>query len=185
MHSANTLAGDQFAYMLITRLQMKLTHLMGAAAVTMGLALAAQPVLAGAVVPESAVLAGQVSSGVTQVWGGGGHHGGGGWHGGGGGHYHIYGGGGNHFYGGGHRFYGGNHMYGGNHRYGAYNHYGPYNHYGNWHHHHHWGYGRGYYGWGYGYPYYGYGYGGGSCFDNCIAAGYGPGYCTTYSANFC
>jgi hypothetical protein len=28
-------------------------------------------------------------------------------------------------------------------------------------------------------------YGGGSCYGNCLAAGYGPGYCSVYSYNFC
>ena len=32
---------------------------------------------------------------------------------------------------------------------------------------------------------YGYGYGGASCYSNCLAAGYGPGYCNAYSYNFC
>ena len=32
---------------------------------------------------------------------------------------------------------------------------------------------------------YGYGYGGGSCYWNCRAAGFGPGYCSAYSYNFC
>jgi hypothetical protein len=30
-----------------------------------------------------------------------------------------------------------------------------------------------------------YGYGGGSCYWNCRAAGYGPGYCSAYAYNFC
>jgi len=30
-----------------------------------------------------------------------------------------------------------------------------------------------------------YGYGGGSCYWNCRAAGFGPGYCSAYSYNFC
>jgi hypothetical protein len=39
------------------------------------------------------------------------------------------------------------------------------------------------YGWGYyGYPYY---YGGGTCYGNCLAAGYSPGYCSENAADFC
>ncbi len=34
--------------------------------------------------------------------------------------------------------------------------------------------------WGYGDD-----WGGGSCYWNCRAAGYGPGYCSAYAANFC
>ncbi len=32
---------------------------------------------------------------------------------------------------------------------------------------------------------YGYGYGGGSCYWNCRAAGYGPGFCSVNSESFC
>ena len=40
------------------------------------------------------------------------------------------------------------------------------------------------------FPFYGvglwdYGYGGGSCYWNCRAAGFGPGYCSVYAYNFC
>jgi hypothetical protein len=52
-----------------------------------------------------------------------------------------------------------------------------------------WGARRGYWRGGrwYGYGgFYGYGYGyGGSCYWNCMALGYGPGYCSAYSYNFC
>jgi hypothetical protein len=49
---------------------------------------------------------------------------------------------------------------------------------------------RGYWRGGRFFPFYGvgvwdYGYGGGSCYWNCRAAGYGPGYCSAYSYNFC
>jgi hypothetical protein len=32
---------------------------------------------------------------------------------------------------------------------------------------------------------YGYGYGGDSCYSNCLAAGYGPRFCSVNSENFC
>ncbi len=32
---------------------------------------------------------------------------------------------------------------------------------------------------------YGWGYGGGSCYWNCRASGFGPGYCSAYAYNFC
>jgi len=32
---------------------------------------------------------------------------------------------------------------------------------------------------------YDYGYGGGSCYSNCLAAGYGPGFCSVNAASFC
>ena len=32
---------------------------------------------------------------------------------------------------------------------------------------------------------YGYGNGGGSCYWNCRAQGFGPGYCSAYAYNFC
>jgi hypothetical protein len=32
---------------------------------------------------------------------------------------------------------------------------------------------------------YGWGYGGGSCYWNCRAQGFGPGYCSAYAYNFC
>ena len=32
---------------------------------------------------------------------------------------------------------------------------------------------------------YGYGYGDGSCYWNCRAKGFGPGYCSAYAYNFC
>jgi hypothetical protein len=139
---------------------MKLKQLFVTAIATAGLTFAAQaaPASYGGV-------ADQASSRVILVGGhGGGGHGGGG-HFGGGRHF----GGGSHFsaprFGGGHfsapRFGGGH--YGARHLGG-----------GHWRGH---GHRRG--------GYYYYGWGGGSCYGNCLAAGYSSSYCAVHSYDFC
>jgi hypothetical protein len=151
---------------------MKLKQLIVTAIATAGLTFAAQ----AAPAPYGGA-AEQANSGAILVGGHGGHgggHGGGHFGGGlGGGHF----GGGSHFSGGGHfsapRFsgghYGGRHLGGGNWGGRSWSHRG-----GHWRGH---GYRRG--------GYYYYGWGGGSCYGNCLAAGYSSSYCAVHSYDFC
>ena len=165
---------------------MKLKHLIGVAAATFGLALAAQAAPAGPT-PGGAALA-WTHNGVTLAGGHTGPHtysGSGGYTGphiyGGSGGYsgkHIYTGSGS--YSGKHIYsgsggYTGKHIYSGN---GRYRTYGAYGRHDGWRHHR--GYWRGR-GWG---TDYGYGTDE-SCFAECLTSGYSPAYCTANSWQFC
>ncbi len=175
---------------------MSIKKLTFAAVAALGLSLGAYSASAGPVSEGAALPAAQAPSAFTLVGhggggggGGGGGHGGGGFGGGfgggmghGGGGFGGFSGGMGHSFGGmGHGYGGMGMMHGGMAGRGVHGGRMAFNH----GHRGYWRNGRFYPFYGIGLWDYGYGYDGGSCYWNCRAAGYGPGFCSVNAYSFC